>query len=45
MRGFVEAGTVRPVVERTWSLAETGAALAHVGQGHSRGVNVVRVSS
>lgn len=44
MRGLVEAGTVKPVVERTWPLAETGAALEHVGQGHSRGLNVIRVS-
>jgi hypothetical protein len=27
-----------------WSLAETGAALHYVGPGHSRGLNVVRVS-
>jgi NADPH:quinone reductase-like Zn-dependent oxidoreductase len=43
MKGLVEAGAVKPVVERTWSLAETGAALSHVGTGHSRGVNVVRI--
>lgn len=44
MRGLIEAGTVKPVVERTWSLAEAGAALEHVGQGHSRGLNIVRIS-
>lgn len=44
MKDLIEAGEVRPVVERTWSLAETGAALHHVGTGHSRGVNVVRIS-
>lgn len=43
MRGLVEAGTVKPVIERTWTLAETGAALEHVGQGHSRGLNVIRL--
>lgn len=44
MRELVEQGTVKPVVERTWALAETGAALHHVGTGHSRGVNVIRVA-
>ena len=44
MREFIEAGTMRPVVERVWSLPETAAALRHVGAGHSRGLNVVRVS-
>lgn len=44
MRELIERGAVKPVVERTWALAETGAALTHVGTGHSRGLNVVRVS-
>jgi NADPH:quinone reductase-like Zn-dependent oxidoreductase len=44
MKDLIEAGEVKPVVERTWSLAEAGAALHHVGTGHSRGVNVVRIS-
>jgi NADPH:quinone reductase-like Zn-dependent oxidoreductase len=44
MKDLIEAGEVKPVVERSWSLAEAGAALHHVGTGHSRGVNVVRIS-
>ena len=44
MRELIEAGKVRPVVERTWSFSEAGAALHHVGTGHSRGLNVVRIS-
>jgi len=44
MREFIEAGTLRPAVERTWSFSEVGAALNHVGAGHSRGLNVVRIS-
>ncbi len=44
MRELIEAGKIRPVVERTWSFAEASAALQHVGAGHSRGVNVVRIS-
>jgi NADPH:quinone reductase-like Zn-dependent oxidoreductase len=44
MTKLIEAGAIRPVVERTWSFAEGGAALAHVGTGHSQGLNVVRIS-
>ncbi len=44
MRELVESGAIRPVVERTWSFAEAGAALAHVGTGHSQGLNVVRIA-
>jgi NADPH:quinone reductase-like Zn-dependent oxidoreductase len=44
MRDLIEAGVMRPVIERTWSLAQTGAALHHVGTGHARGLNVVRVA-
>jgi NADPH:quinone reductase-like Zn-dependent oxidoreductase len=43
MKDLVEAGKVKPVVERTWSLEETGAALQHVGTGHARGLNVIRL--
>lgn len=43
MRDLIEGGKVKPIVERTWSLAETGAALHHVGTGHSRGLNVIRI--
>ena len=45
MRELIEAGRLRPVVERTWPFAEVRAALHHVGAGHSRGVNVVRVAA
>lgn len=45
MKGLIEAAKIKPVVERVWSLAEIGTALHHVGEGHSRGVNVVRVCS
>ena len=44
MAGLIEAGAMRPVVERVWSLAELSAALKHVGAGHSQGLNVVRIS-
>lgn len=44
LRELIEAGRVRPVVERSWALAEAGEALTHVGTGHSRGLNVLRVA-
>jgi NADPH:quinone reductase-like Zn-dependent oxidoreductase len=37
MRDLVEAGKVRPVVERTYPLSEAGDALAYLGEGHARG--------
>ena len=44
MRELIESGAVRPVVERTWSLAEASATLQHVGTGHPQGLNVVRIA-
>lgn len=43
MRELVETNTVKPVLDRTWLLSEAGAALRHVGTGHSRGLNVIRI--
>lgn len=40
---LVEAGSVTPVVGRTYPLADTAAALEHVGRRHSRGKTVVTV--
>jgi NADPH:quinone reductase-like Zn-dependent oxidoreductase len=45
MRDLIEAGKMRPVVERTWLFSEITTALQHVGTGHSRGLNVVCVSA
>jgi NADPH:quinone reductase-like Zn-dependent oxidoreductase len=45
LKELVEAGKVRPVVEKVWPLGEVAAALEHVGAGHSRGLNVLRVSA
>jgi NADPH:quinone reductase-like Zn-dependent oxidoreductase len=44
MRDLIEAGAIRPVIERIWPLAETNTALHHVGTGHARGLTVVRIS-
>ena len=40
---LLEAGTVRPVVERTYPLAEIADAMAYLGEGHARGKIVVTV--
>jgi NADPH:quinone reductase-like Zn-dependent oxidoreductase len=37
LRGLLESGAVRPVVERIYPLEEAVAALQHLGTGHARG--------
>jgi NADPH:quinone reductase-like Zn-dependent oxidoreductase len=44
LRDLVEAGKVRPVIDRTYALAETPMAIAQVAGGHVRGTVVVSVS-
>jgi hypothetical protein len=34
---LLEAGTIRSVIDRTYSLHETPAALAYLGEGHAQG--------
>ena len=38
---LVESGKLRPVIDRTYSLDETPAALAYIEGGHARGKIVV----
>jgi NADPH:quinone reductase-like Zn-dependent oxidoreductase len=45
LRGFLDAGTMRSVVDRRYPLAEVGAALRYQGEGHPRGKVVVDVAS
>ncbi len=40
---LIEAGSVRPAVERTYELRDAAAAFAYMGEGHARGKVVVRV--
>jgi NADPH:quinone reductase-like Zn-dependent oxidoreductase len=40
---LLEAGTVRPVVDRTYPLADVADALRHWGAGHARGKTVVTI--
>ncbi|WP_304451496.1 NAD(P)-dependent alcohol dehydrogenase [Nocardiopsis sp. YSL2] len=41
---LIESGQVRPVIDRTYALADTAAALARQGAGHARGKTVVTVA-
>ncbi len=41
LAGMIESGNVNPVVDRTYPLHETAAALAYYGEGHTRGKVVV----
>jgi len=38
---LVEAGKVTPVIDRTYPLSETPAAMAHVGEGHAQGTTII----
>jgi NADPH:quinone reductase-like Zn-dependent oxidoreductase len=40
---LIEAGKVRPIIERTYSLDELPAALRHVEEGQARGKVVIRI--
>ena len=41
---LVEAGRLRPIIDRTYPLAETAQAIAHVAEGHNRGTTVIEVA-
>jgi NADPH:quinone reductase-like Zn-dependent oxidoreductase len=41
--GLIEDGKLTPIVDRTYSLADTADGLRHVEQGHARGKVVVTV--
>jgi NADPH:quinone reductase-like Zn-dependent oxidoreductase len=41
---LIEAGRLRPVVDRTYSLAETPVALRHIASGRSRGKVVIAIA-
>jgi NADPH:quinone reductase-like Zn-dependent oxidoreductase len=43
MRDLIDAGKVRPVIERTYPLGEAREALAYLGEGHARGKIVITV--
>ena len=41
---LVDAGTLRPVIDRTYPLVDTAAGLQHVEAGHARGKVVITVT-
>jgi NADPH:quinone reductase-like Zn-dependent oxidoreductase len=41
---MVKAGQLRPVIDRTYRLVETAAAIAHVAEGHNRGTTVITMT-
>jgi NADPH:quinone reductase-like Zn-dependent oxidoreductase len=45
LMALVEAGTVTPVIDRTFALAEAQQAIAHVARGHARGTVVLSIAS
>jgi NADPH:quinone reductase-like Zn-dependent oxidoreductase len=45
LRGLVEAGKVMPVIDDTYPLSETPAAIEHVATGHARGTVVITVQA
>jgi NADPH:quinone reductase-like Zn-dependent oxidoreductase len=43
LKELIEAGKVMPVIDRTYPLSETAAAMDYVGTGHARGKVVINV--
>ena len=43
LRGLIEAGQVKPVVDRRYELSQTADAFRYLGEGHARGKVVVTV--
>ncbi len=43
LKGLIEDGQVMPVIDRTYRLTETPAAIAHVAGGHARGTVVLTI--
>lgn len=43
LKELIEAGKVTPIIDRTYPLSETAAAMDYVGMGHARGKVVISV--
>jgi len=43
LAGLLEAGTVKPVIDRRYELSEASDALRYLGEGHARGKVVITV--
>jgi len=44
VKKLVEAGKVKPVIERRFPLSNVADALRHVGEGHTRGQTIVQIA-
>ena len=44
LAALIEGGTVAPVIDRTYSLADVPAAIRHVEEGHTRGKAIVTIA-
>ena len=45
LKGLVEVGQLKPVIERRYPLSEVGNALRHVGGRRSQGQTVIQIAS
>ena len=45
LKGWVEAGKVKPVIDKHYPLNETAQALRYLGEGHARGKVILKVAS
>lgn len=43
VKGLLEAGTVTPIIDRTYALRDTSRAIAYVEAGHARGKVVITI--
>jgi NADPH:quinone reductase-like Zn-dependent oxidoreductase len=43
LKDLVEAGKVRPVIDRTFSFSETAEAIRYLEEGHARGKVVITI--
>jgi NADPH:quinone reductase-like Zn-dependent oxidoreductase len=43
MKELLEAGKIKPVIDRRYSLSEVAEALRYYGEGHAKGKVVIRV--
>jgi NADPH:quinone reductase-like Zn-dependent oxidoreductase len=43
LKELVEAGKIKPAIDRRYVLRDTAAALRHVGEGHAQGQTVIQV--
>ncbi|MBK7451475.1 MAG: NAD(P)-dependent alcohol dehydrogenase [Anaerolineales bacterium] len=45
LKGLVEAGKIKPVIDKRYPLSETAQALRYLGEGHARGKVILTVAS